>query len=288
MKPLKLLKKSLFPDSNFGIEDRNLQRATPAHFHDFNELSFVFAGSATHVVDGAEYTLKRGDVFILRGDRVHEIKNTNNFYLVNLIFDRQHFLAIGKQFHGLNGFNVLFTLEPENLLETKFNARFRLKEEELESIYLLLKKLKSESKYNMPWNELIVESLFKIIVVQVCRSFSLVRTPTAEKAMKIGYVVDYIHQNLAESITLENLAEKAEMSVPAFRRLFKKITGKAPIDYLLRTRIDTAAQIMIDENILVQDAGKRVGFNNKSYFVKQFKNIVGITPKTFVKNVVGK
>ena len=99
MKELKLLKISLFPDSNFGIEDRNPQLATPAHAHDFNELSFVFAGSATHVVDGAEYSLKREDIFILRGDRVHEIKNANNFHLVNLIFDRQHFLSIGKEFY---------------------------------------------------------------------------------------------------------------------------------------------------------------------------------------------
>ncbi len=288
MKPLKLLKKSLFPESNFGIEERIPQLVTPAHAHDFNELSFVFGGTATHVVDGTGYSLKRGDVFILRGNRVHEIKNTNNFHLVNLIFDRKHFLSIENEFHGLKGFNVLFTLEPKNLLETKFNAKFRLKNVELDNLYPILKKIKNECKYNLPWNELIVESLFKIIIVQVCRSFSMVSTPTVEKAMKIGAVVDYIHQNLSDPITLESLSEKAEMSVSAFRRLFKKITGKAPIDYLLRIRIDAAAQMLIDENVLVQNAGKRVGFNNKSYFVKQFKNIVGITPKTFAKNVIGK
>ncbi len=74
------------------------------------------------------------------------------------------------------------------------------------------------------------------------------------------------------------------MSLPTFRRLFKKITGKAHIDYLLKTRIDVAAQIMINENVLVKEAVKRVGFKNKSYFVKQFKNVMGITPKSFMKS----
>jgi len=258
MRNITLSKKTLFPDSNFGIEDRNPQLDTPVHSHDFNEIGLVIDGTATHIIDGVKSRLKRGDIFIFRGNDSHGIYDAENLHLVNILFGREYFEMIKNEFKGLNGFNILFLLDPENPNGGKPNSVFHVTNQELDDFYSFSTKFKAETKYNLPWHESVLESLFKILIIMLCRSYSQVRTPTAEKALKIGAVIDYIHQNLSDEITLDRLAEKADMSVPAFRRLFKKISGRSPIDFLLRERIDAAALLLNNNKVLVQDVGKLV------------------------------
>jgi len=93
-----------------------------------------------------------------------------------------------------------------------------------------------------------------------------------------------MERNFAEHISVPILANLTCMNRSAFYRAFKKITGSSPIEYLVRIRIKKAASMLSDNTEMhITDALAMCGFDNSSYFTRQFKSVMGITPREFVK-----
>ncbi len=99
---------------------------------------------------------------------------------------------------------------------------------------------------------------------------------------KIEKVLSYIEVNFNREITVAQLAKCANFEYCYFSRVFKQITGYSCSDYLNRVRIAKAKQLLLNADNTVTDVGSSVGYDNTSYFIKQFRRLNGITPKQFV------
>lgn len=107
----------------------------------------------------------------------------------------------------------------------------------------------------------------------------------AARQLKAG--VEYIHDHLDEDLSLINLAEQLNLSSFHFARLFKNSLGVSPHQYILQNRIDRAKKLIAtstDSNLT--EIGLRVGFFDQAHFTKAFKRTVGVTPRSFLKQVV--
>jgi AraC-like DNA-binding protein len=91
----------------------------------------------------------------------------------------------------------------------------------------------------------------------------------------------FIDNNYAEDIDLDNIADEAYFSKFHFIRLFKKIYGKTPHQYLIVVRIEKAMQLL-RTNQPVSDVCYAVGFESLSSFSGLFKRVVGVTPSAFL------
>jgi AraC-like DNA-binding protein len=91
----------------------------------------------------------------------------------------------------------------------------------------------------------------------------------------------FIDTNYASAIDIDNIADEAYFSKFHFIRLFKKIYGKTPHQYLTFVRIEKAMQLLQADNP-VSEVCYSVGFESLSSFSGLFKRIVGITPSTFL------
>ncbi len=92
----------------------------------------------------------------------------------------------------------------------------------------------------------------------------------------------FIDNNYADKIHLHNISDEAYFSKFHFIRLFKKIYGKTPHQYLTSMRIEKAAQLLRTGKT-VSEVCYAVGFESVSSFGNLFKHIVGITPSTFLE-----
>ena len=101
---------------------------------------------------------------------------------------------------------------------------------------------------------------------------------------RLGFVVDFIKNNLREHLTLEKLAEKACMSKAHFCRTFKNELGLSPMEYLLKERLKLAKQYLQIGSYQIQEVCFMAGFNNSTYFIRAFKQEFGMTPKVFQGN----
>jgi AraC-like DNA-binding protein len=93
----------------------------------------------------------------------------------------------------------------------------------------------------------------------------------------------YIDKYYAESVDLNNIAEEAYFSKFHFIRLFKKIYGKTPHQYMTIVKIEKAMQLLRTE-IPVSEVCYSVGFESLSSFSGLFKRIVGLTPSAYLRN----
>ena len=90
----------------------------------------------------------------------------------------------------------------------------------------------------------------------------------------------FIDANFSENIDLECISEQACFSKFHFIRVFKKIYGKAPHQYLSYVRIEKAKQLL-KEDISVTEVCFAVGFDSVSSFIGLFKRSVGQTPLAY-------
>lgn len=90
----------------------------------------------------------------------------------------------------------------------------------------------------------------------------------------------FIDHNYADKIDLDNISDEAYFSKFHFIRLFKKIYGKTPHQYLTFVRIGKAIQLL-QANISVTEVCYAVGFETLSSFGSLFKRTVGRTPSAF-------
>ncbi|MEM1400362.1 MAG: AraC family transcriptional regulator [Pseudomonadota bacterium] len=99
--------------------------------------------------------------------------------------------------------------------------------------------------------------------------------------VRLRRVVEYIHDNLSEDLTLEAMSNLAAMSGFHFSRAFKAATGKSPLQYVIAERISLAMVLLKTTSLTVSEIGFRTGYNDLSRFGKHFKRATGKTPATF-------
>ena len=97
--------------------------------------------------------------------------------------------------------------------------------------------------------------------------------------------IDYIYQNLAENISLEALAQQAQMSQYHFARLFKEATGFAPYKFVMKCRLERAKELILHRELNIAEIALKVGFNSQSNFTQNFKRFTGVTPKQYTRDI---
>jgi AraC-like DNA-binding protein len=90
----------------------------------------------------------------------------------------------------------------------------------------------------------------------------------------------FIDTNFADNINLDNIADEAFFSKFHFIRLFKKIYGNTPHQYLTNVRIEKAKQLFKADHS-ISSVCFSVGFDSVSSFTGLFKKTTGFTPSVF-------
>ena len=101
------------------------------------------------------------------------------------------------------------------------------------------------------------------------------------KATHLEPAVLYVEANFPEKLRLATAARLCHLSPFQFSRNFKKETGVTFRDFVVRRRINHAAQLMKQSQTSVTEAAFVVGFNDLSYFARMFRKQYGISPSRF-------
>jgi AraC-like DNA-binding protein len=96
-------------------------------------------------------------------------------------------------------------------------------------------------------------------------------------------IYQYVGQHFQDEITLAEMSELVNMTVPAFCRFFKKVTGKTFTRFVNEMRIEEARRLLLDKHRSIADVSYASGFNNLSHFNKHFKRVAGLSPSEYRK-----
>ena len=157
----------------------------------------------------------------------------------------------------------------------------------------LLAEFAVELAADEPGKEIVMRALVEQVLVHILRNYSQPRLSDQLELSRVGLVdrrirrsVELMHTQLDQDLTLKALAAASYLSPFHFARLFKKLTGSTPHNYLAGIRATRAQLLLADTELSVTEVGAQVGYLSASHFTKAFRLATGTTPREFRKGLV--
>ncbi len=144
----------------------------------------------------------------------------------------------------------------------------------LEQIYLSL-----EHGYSIP--QLISTTIMLRAALDLAARAVRHGGATRSASERISAVREHLRENLAQPHRLDGLAVAAGLSVPHFCALFRRQTGYAPIDFLIRQRIQRACTLLDTTDESITAIAAVVGYEDAYYFTRCFRRIIGCPPRAY-------
>lgn len=239
-------------------------------------IMFLYEGEARFERNDEVYIAKKGDFVFYRPNDIRKARTFPDrlmkCYAVDFLYTCVEFDKVEwKLKHCELPFKVVSTVSDPYLYS------------KLVDLFSSLSRLWMNNKQN---NEVKSRSIFAEIIhlllrYNECKSYSFSDAKRAEE------VINYLTKHYAERITLEDLSEKMQLSYSYLGSIFKKVTGKPIIEYLIHIRLYKAKELLRDGHS-VSDVAYMTGFNDVFYFSKVFKKYENISPSQYRRENINK
>ncbi len=235
-------------------------------------------GAATHLIiaclrgsgwvrsRAGEHSVRTGDLVWLRPDQAHAYgaDATDPWTIGWVHFTGEEANAWSKHI----GFNheavaILNHASAEGIAALK-----------IEQIYLIL-----EQGYSVP--HLISAALMLRSALDLAAQAVRVGGSTRSASERIAAMRDHLRESLAQPHRLDELAAAAGLSVPHFCTLFRRLTGYAPIDFLIRQRVQAACRLLDTTDLSIAVIAAEVGYEDPYYFTRCFRRVIGSSPRAY-------
>ncbi|HBG2234023.1 AraC family transcriptional regulator [Clostridioides difficile] len=244
---------------------KGIMQKFPNHFHEHYVIGFIEKGQRYLSCKNKEYTTSTGDLLLFNPFDSHTCEQIDDKVLdyrcINIkpeIMKKTVFEITGKNY--LPKFNqpVIFRSELVPLLQ---ELHYIIMEEELD-----FKK----------------EELFFFLIEQLIEEHTEpnLQSNLENTNIEIQAVCDYLENNYAEHIVLDELSTIAGMNKYSLLRNFTKLKGITPYRYLENIRVNKAKKLL-EKGVEPIDAAIQTGFVDQSHFTNFFKNFIGLTPKQY-------
>lgn len=135
---------------------------------------------------------------------------------------------------------------------------------------------------------LYAESLTAALAIHLLRRYSTLGERQADLPRTLSHsqlqqALEYIREKFNCNLSVAEITAVAGLSESTFTRLFKQATGFAPHEYLIRYRVERAAQLLLRGERTVIEIAFAVGFADQSHLARHFRRIMGNSPAQFRK-----
>lgn len=266
-----------FPVAFYYIEKTHPRYTMRAHWHTDFEIIRILEGEFEITLNNKVYNAKKGDVIFINPETVHRGTPKDCIYEC-VVFHPGFMYTLTETYK-----QFIECIADGSYLITEFH-----KSPDSTLIEYANKIFESFGKKSSGYKFRVIASFYNFFAeVMDSHLFSVKESDKKvlfdKNILKIKKILQFIRENFDKQITLEDMAEKAEMSVKYFGTYFKNMTGKTPFDYLNEYRVEKAARKLLNTDLSVTDIAYSCGFNDLSYFIKTFKKYKGTTPKQYLK-----
>lgn len=253
------------------------------HDHDFNELVIVTAGRARQHLEGDEYAITAGDVYILQSQHRHYFYERESLELINIMYDPVHLPLPEDMLRKLPGYCALFLLEPRYREQHRFTSHLHLGPVALARAEELAEGIIREASSNDSGRDAAIFAQFLRLQVYLSRQYLHTNTVGGQSLLRMGKVLGAMEQDPGREWRLHELAQIAGMSRSQFFRVFRQATGLPPIDYLIRLRLQRAMRLLRDSGFSITEIALQCGFSDSNYFSRQFRKHINQSPSAYRK-----
>ena len=179
------------------------------------------------------------------------------------------------------GYHALFTLEPAWRQRHQFKSRLHLTPKDLGIVIGIVEQLAEDLQARDTGFAFLATAHYMQLIGYLGACFSRSRNPDSRAFLRLAEAISYLETHFEDPVDLDELASTAYMSKRSFIRAFRAAMGSSPIAYLIQLRINRAADMLRQGDRSITDIAFDVGFSDSNYFTRQFRKIIGISPRIY-------
>lgn len=255
-------------------------------YHDYFEITYIHHGAGVFHVEDKDYPVETGDVFVIDNTEFHwlESRDPERMKVIAIYF-------LPELIYRPGGDPLAFDLlRPFLDRRIAFPHRIAAADLRNDRIVDLIARMFTEANEQSEFHQLAIKNALSDILLSLLRYYKTHTRPARNGARarrddfeRLRTVIQFLQQNFGTKIALADAARVAGMSACYFCKFFKRNAGMTFTNFLLRTRIDKAKELLIQSPKTVIEIAFDVGFENHSYFDRIFKRFVQCSPTQFRK-----
>ncbi len=246
------------------------------HSHNYYEIYYLLKGKVLYSVNSIVYQLMPGDVFIVLPNERHYTHYNGNSECerINVYCTKD---AVPDGFFS-NGSCILDTMAHSGKIILPRKTQVDLSQ--------MLTVMLRENNHPDQYSESFLKLKLMELLLLIARNGTVVSSTVEDGGdNSIDKVLKYIETNFNQPLSLEDVAEIANLSPAYFSRKFKKETGITFKDYLNFIRNKRACQALITTDDSVTKIAADCGFSSSNYFKDIFRRMNGISPREYRKRM---
>ena len=256
----------------------------PAHSHDYIEVMYVCRGSITHVFSDREVCLETDDIIILGKETRHSIRAAKEHDLgINFIISVELFEAL---LNKIRQSSTLPMRQLENLLERGNNVFCVFSASQNIPVRNLMENMIYSVFYQTDGDGYTLQQSLELLLCYLAameKTQESISTDSYEEKNK-KKILNYIRTSYSTA-TLTEAAQMLGLSAPYLSRWIKRQFKKSFKELLMAQRFNAAEKMLMTTDIPIGDIINNVGYENSSYFHKEFKRRYGMPPSEYRRTV---
>ncbi len=265
----------------FLVRKHSRFRDYPFHIHDWIEISYMYSGSCTQIIEGKRYTMNTGQLLLMAPDTIHTIEklgeddilvqiSIGQKNLTNNFFNRLSSSSIVTSFF-INAFTESHNRDSFFLFHSESSRRLRL----------FITEFLCEWYDPSLASDDILDNMFSLMIAELVNSLN---TATKSKHIyKNDYIVpvlQYIENNY-RTCSLKDAAELFGLNPNYLSNVLKSYTGCTFNELVQTERLTAAERLLLNSDRSVTDIASQVGYQNMSFFYRIFRQKNGCLPGDF-------
>lgn len=253
--------------------EKDLYPFYPVHRHEELEVLLVTDGAAIVRRDGEQYTVHTGDVCVFTPFSTHAIEclNGQSVAFESFVFNFRlaggngYFVGVDRFAEFFNGSGVPCVIHPDSDIDGRLSA----------SVSAVCNARAVDHN--------VAETMTEVLVLlrrHACPSSNDIAEQKRLHAAR--QALDYIGAHHTDKFTVDDLAQACGYSQFYLMKLFKQYVGMTVVDYTNCLRLYHAEKLLHMSRPVAETA-RKVGYDNISYFNRQFKRLYGVTPTEYCK-----
>lgn len=249
------------------------------HWHSEVEFVFIEKGTAEFLVGSSRYVLTEGTGIFINSQVIHRFEASESVIIPNIVFSPS--LLSAKD-------SLIYRKYIQPLLDSSiecliFSPEVPWQKEVLKNLLLVFDVQDTESIGEIKTVELLLK-IWETVYENANISESIpAAKATAHTQAQLQIMMQYIHKNYSEHITLADIAQTVSVSKSSALNIFNKYLRISPVSYLINYRLKRAAKLLASTDGSIYSIASNTGFENVGYFCRSFKEFFGVTPSEYRK-----
>jgi len=239
------------------------------HFHDSVELAFIESGSGRLLLENASSAFAENSLLLLGTRTPHAFisKTQQQGHKAWIMqFDRTWLESLLKlpEFSGIKA-----------LFEQLQHAMHFRQSPVLAADFMRVQQVDGIER--------ISQSLRLLATIADCSDYFLLKNNQSRRSLqsKTAAIYAYIDEHMNRRLTRKQIAEKFSVSESHLARQFKQATGYSLTDYIVRRRMQCAAQLLRSTSLPVAHIAERCGYLQDAFFSRSFRKLYGLSPRAY-------